>query len=455
MTDAPEPKRPRRLRNEYSGYVLTRSNQNNIPVLDCSSDGSASLSAEDFFKTVVQKRCPMLLRHGLESGGRTKIMEDMDVIWKQWRSSEYLDEIAGRAQVHVERRTSKDDRYGKAREQGEEVMTFGEFLQILQDPQKRDLYYMTTQPLQVDEEGRPQLLSEPLTSLMKDFPLRPKLAGNLVPMNCNLWMGYSKEGSTSGLHHDYHDNFYMLLKGNKCFDLYSPDQVDQMKTRGTIDHVFPNGLIHYEGEPPVTATGVELASLKAWEAHQHQKKCEEAVSLAEAAVREGKPDGAAQLEEAEEALEDALEQVLGTEMGQDDDGDNSNEGQDFWTAMGKKTNNCDGSVEEETEFSEEEDSDDEEAPPEKLNNFSTIESGVAKDIPRAQVKVQAGDILFLPAGWFHSVTSYSAAVNGENTEEEAHCAFNYWLHPPDNNDFDQPYQSGFWPSDWSDRMESM
>ena len=32
----------------------------------------------------------------------------------------------------------------------------------------------------------------------------------------------SAEGSTSGLHHDYHDNIYVLLRGHKTFRLYSP-----------------------------------------------------------------------------------------------------------------------------------------------------------------------------------------------------------------------------------------
>lgn len=74
------------------------------------------------------------------------------------------------------------------------------------------------QELGVDAGGRPRLMSGPLDKLKADFPLRPKLAGSLVPQNVNLWMGYSEgEGSSSGLHHDFHDNLYLLLRGRKRF----------------------------------------------------------------------------------------------------------------------------------------------------------------------------------------------------------------------------------------------
>ncbi|GIL42144.1 hypothetical protein Vafri_210, partial [Volvox africanus] len=70
-----------------------------------------------------------------------------------------------------------------------------------------------------------------------------------------------------------------------------------------------------------------------------------------------------------------------------------------------------------------------------------------------EVVVEAGDVLFLPAGWFHEVTSYGSA-GGKNG---GHLAFNYWYHPPDNLDpsrrgFLAPYNSDFWPSLWRARV---
>lgn len=55
-----------------------------------------------------------------------------------------------------------------------------------------------------------------------------------------------------------------------------------------------------------------------------------------------------------------------------------------------------------------------------------------------ECEVAAGDMLYLPAGWFHEVTSFGELETG------GHLAFNYWFHPPDNLDpseagFQQPY----------------
>lgn len=42
------------------------------------------------------------------------------------------------------------------------------------------------------------------------------LMGNLIVNQLNIWMGYSGEkGSKTGLHFDYHDNFYIVMNGRK------------------------------------------------------------------------------------------------------------------------------------------------------------------------------------------------------------------------------------------------
>ena len=52
-------------------------------------------------------------------------------------------------------------------------------------------------------------------------------------------------GASSGLHHDFHDNLYVLLRGRKCFRLYPPDQAKRMYTHGRIAKVHANGRIVY------------------------------------------------------------------------------------------------------------------------------------------------------------------------------------------------------------------
>ena len=51
----------------------------------------------------------------------------------------------------------------------------------------------------------------------------------------------------AGLHHDYHDNLYVLIKGEKTFELYAPSDAACMYTKGEIDKVYPNGRIVYKG----------------------------------------------------------------------------------------------------------------------------------------------------------------------------------------------------------------
>jgi Cupin-like domain len=54
--------------------------------------------------------------------------------------------------------------------------------------------------------------------------------------------------STSGLHHDHHDNLYILLRGRKRFRLWSPNDTQNMYTYGTVAKVHPNGRINYTGQ---------------------------------------------------------------------------------------------------------------------------------------------------------------------------------------------------------------
>lgn len=62
-------------------------------------------------------------------------------------------------------------------------------------------------------------------------------------------------------------------------------------------------------------------------------------------------------------------------------------------------------------------------------------------------------MLYLPAGWFHCVTSQSLPG------DRSHMALNYWFHPPDNCESDlagfaHPYSSDYWPHLWHSRMQT-
>ena len=74
---------------------------------------------------------------------------------------------------------------------------------------------------------------------------------------------------------------------------------------------------------------------------------------------------------------------------------------------------------------------------------------LAKNAVMAEVNIEVGEILWLPAGWFHEVTSMTTAAAAtagvaQDTEQIGHLAFNYWFHPPYSDAFEHPYRSDFW-----------
>ena len=52
--------------------------------------------------------------------------------------------------------------------------------------------------------------------------------------------------------------------------------------------------------------------------------------------------------------------------------------------------------------------------------------------------LKVGDLLYLPASWFHEVISYGGDAGG-------HLALNLWMAPPRvNSPLERPYEDGFW-----------
>ncbi|CAM9496749.1 unnamed protein product, partial [Scytosiphon promiscuus] len=249
----------------------------------------ADLTSDGFFKDFVAPRKPVVIDgHLAEAEG-----------WRgdKWKN-EYLRDKAGDANVKVEFRGGADERFGQGLER---EMKFGDFLGELEG--KSDLFYLTTQELGLDPTGRPALMSAPLDRLRDDFPLRPKLAGELVPQNVNLWMGHTKSGaSSSGLHHDFHDNLYVLLRGKKTFRLFSPADAHRMYLEGDLVKVHPNGRINYrgketlaDGSDPLADTAARAAELVDRAAMRAEKMASEALLGAAAAADDLGSDSEAEL----------------------------------------------------------------------------------------------------------------------------------------------------------------
>ena len=403
--------------NEYNGWTVPTKNYI-IPTINITD-----VTPETFYKKYIHKRRPVVLKG---------ILPDLSLI-EHWKDFNYLTEKVGDSPIMVEKRSSEMDSFGN----GSEVpMMFRQFIQLICVGD--DKHYMTTQDVHANSDGRPELMSPFMKTLSNDFPLRPILMGNLIPQNINMWLGNSsnKDGTSSGLHHDYHDNLYIVLKGRKRFRLYSPIDIVKMYTRGELIKVHPNGRINYKGEE-TTAYGADLLSDAAAKAARQRREAERVLEEAELALEEGKPGAQEQLDRAEKQLDEAIDAVLDAEICEDndDDDDSKSESIDEYE-YGDQLRLVDKTVKNPTNFSKIE--------ADCLNDEKKLKQNYPNILlaNAAFCDIEAGSILYLPASWFHEVKSYGTSI-----------ALNYWFHPPDGNEFSHPYSSDFWPNDYSERVE--
>lgn len=155
---------------------------------------------------------------------------------------------------------------------------------------------------------------------------------------------------------------------------------------------------------------------------------------------------------AEARLDEALEAVLDAEIsgdeGDDDFEDEEEEGK------GREDEGEGEKEVEEMEGGERGEEAERKGPPPNFSRVVTTAKPVDdaafpyfKEAIGGNCEVGEGEMLYLPAGWFHEVTSRSGKA------DEGHMAFNYWFHPPDSQEFARPYSSEFWPSDWEARQD--
>jgi len=409
----------------------------------------------------------------------------------------------------------------------------GKGKKVKEEEEEEKYYYMTTQTLPLDDEGRPALCAYPVTELVrrKYLRLRPPLFGNLVPMNVNLWIGRTPtppSSTSSGLHHDFHDNVYCLLRGRKTFEIAPPSSAQGvggcLKMRGEVLKVHDNGRIVYReqllpdcggGVDMIRPDGAVESVERVLELECRREEIE--ALLATCCDDDGEDDSnddkknkkKREHDALERELDDIEEQLLEYEIhnnsrkfrqdDDDDDGDNSGgvsdgEEDEDEEAVGaffgrrnvvsaplpkKKaklgcrspsaTTNAAGSSatpqspprspisgknSKRTANDDDDDDDhDDNLPP----NFVV---GGKDQVRFETVELEAGDVLYLPAGWFHEVKSRGDSDDGASDDDAdianvgVHMAVNYWLHPPDVDDassFERPYLSRFWQRDWEAR----
>jgi hypothetical protein len=520
--------------NHYTGWKVPSDNYI-IPTIrigdsNADDDDGNEITPESFYSEYIRQRKPVVLRvHQNDegsnnnnnngsgrSGSRSKFPSIIDDLSKlnKWKDVQYLkSQIDSKVKVMVEQRSSgtstlcsdntssnnnndaattttsktTEELATKAEEtttttfgNGNEIsITFHNFLNILQSGSTN--HYLTTQDVQCNADGRPELMSEFMKCLKHDITLQPMIMGGLILQNVNLWMGntapaaadcgdggsgsgsggssddnaataaasdstkgdatyhdnnnnkgkgtsnnHMAKGISSGLHHDYHDNLYIVLKGTKRFRLYSPHDTERMYTRGKLLKVHPNGRINYVGEE-TTAYGSDIKSDLAAKASRRKERAEQLLMEAERAVEMGKVGAEQLLEEAELELENAMDDILDAEMDDDDDDDDDADNDCNGDGKGggviiesfgneKQQRLVDKTVKDPNNFSH--------IKPHMLDDTTLLNERYPNflDATSAYCTVEEGDILYLPASWFHEVTSYSSDSNveGKTTEDGHH-----------------------------------
>ncbi|KAJ3354314.1 hypothetical protein HDU83_005469 [Entophlyctis luteolus] len=307
----------------------------------------------------------------------------------------------------------------------------------------------------------------PLARLLSDIPLRPEILKYLIPQQMNMWMGLApKKGVSSGLHHDFADNLYVLLQGSKKITLLPPSAAPHLKLYGSQDLqvVHENGLVSYDWA--VGSDGSYAADVARWRFKKAVLALREGIKLNQSGedidLEPLRKDVVEAREEKLMAEEEENEEMHDFDSDDEDDADSEDNAEEGDAKLLPENSDDDSEdvemdldVDEmHDDFNDEED-DDQDPPmsfsridPEDLHagDFKTKYPTLEK-FPKVTFELKEGEMLYLPASWFHEIRSCPSA---SATASGPHVALNYWFHPPNAlENPTNPYSTDFWADNWS------
>lgn len=290
-----------------------------------------------------------------------------------------------------------------------------------------------------------QLLQPPLTNLTKtNFPIIPPIFNKLIPQQINLWMGMVNNnknknyklnindkslglgkfipgnGTSSGLHHDHADNLYILIQGRKRFTIYAPPDGNKLYTIGKIFKIFNSGIIDYQIDKNspnwkhIRDDGAIIEEINYWLIENEKNSTNN-----------------------QSKIDDYLNKI-NQEINQ------RNKFIKFKSNDPPNFSKIPPLLLHLDEFNNEND---------KLPLLKFAEKHFPEFLKLKNYKVwlEPGDIFYLPAGWFHEVSSFG--INSENHLHNVHIALNYWFIPP--NDNEKFYSDDYWNDDWKKTQASL
>lgn len=441
--DARHPPRARDSSCSYLGFVPSDAGDAHVDALDVPEADSVEYESfvRDFYHSYVKRRRPAVLRprHASRSTSGRRIGDARvidTVLGVRWNVEPFSlqsmreDARVANTVVRVEKRSAEcDERHCFGKGVYTET-TMGELVRSFEvgGPESSNLY-LTTQKDAYDVDGRPALISKPLDSMFRlgadggaTFPLRPSILPYLVPSQINLWMGATASRTSSGLHHDFHDNLYTLMSGSKTFLLFPPPDARYLYPHGGDAHVMSNGLLRY-GRAPTTDDEDgwdEEAMATVRERMNCRKRLMEASKVAEG-------------EEGEDELDRAMDDILRNAARHHvvDDYDEECEGE---LDRDLEDDPMAGHAETIPRF------------PPSFSRIGSVLFGpggeddntrwksrwrdsqfpMAAKARMMRCEIEAGSSLYIPASWWHEVVSQGGG------DANVHVALNYWFHPPDN-----------------------
>ncbi|GAW80990.1 cupin-like protein [Plasmodium gonderi] len=361
------------LKNDYVGFCFHKKKINKIDRIN------ESISPEQFYMNYILKRKPCLL------SSEYVIKNECNIDIK------YLKENVENVHVELEQKISNSFGIGEKKK-----MKFHDFLSLIEAGNTD--YYLNTQYIK-ENAYYPSDLCNPVTMHMINFlPKKLDIMGNLEIYQYNVWLGNNTdEDLKTFLHHDYHDNIYVLLKGRKVFRIYSPNFAHHLKTNGTIYRVYNNGLITYS--PFIRSDGsnyLDVYKKKMDKVHRHIITMTNYLSKKRKLLEDKIIENS--INKAEQKLNKLEDNILNYKML-------------------KHKFRCKPNTRNDI--------------PSHFCLLNTAERKYEDDIfsdntdiekKYIDVHVNEGDTLYLPCGWFHEVKSFS--------NENFHLAFNYWYYPP-------------------------
>lgn len=293
-----------------------------------------------------------------------------------------------------------------------------------------------------------ELYQPPLTNLVETLPEVPEFLHYLIPQQINLWVGSSAAakaqdekwlarfdpseprlglgrnvpggGVSSGLHHDHADNLYIPVAGRKRFTLFAPSDAAKMYTVGNIRQVHASGVIDY----------VPDARAPLW-----RQLRDDGAILAEAykLLLERSDHGDGELDAEQKTR---YERLVEQDRRQQDQGEPpSSTGLDppSFSAVPPAVVHLDKITDKKLR--------------ESIDRASGTKWPLFRGANRLTAELRPGEMLYLPTGWFHEVTSFGGE---EPNASDVHIAVNYWFTPPTGKTIDSVYDQGdkYWPNDY-------